>query len=89
MIIHDFDIVGVVVFPQKTDPPLIIDSDGVLPTSIPFQFFQPNGRRHSQILQARRPIEHSKFAKGDPLEGIRQPSRTLAPQEPLGLLILE
>jgi hypothetical protein len=53
MIIYDFDIAGVIVSPVETDPPLVIDSDGILPTPAPFELFQPICRRHPQIFQSR------------------------------------
>jgi len=71
MIIYDFDIVGVIVSPVETDPPLVIDSNGILPTPVPFELFQPIGRRHPQIFQARCAIEHPQLPKSDSLQVIR------------------
>ncbi len=89
MIIYDFNIVGVIVSPVETDPPLVIDSNGILPTPIPFELFQPIGRRHPQILQARCAIEHAQLTQCDSLEVTRQRFRTFAPQKSLCLLTLE
>jgi len=34
MVIDDFYIVGTIVSPHETDPPLVIDTDAVLPGSV-------------------------------------------------------
>ena len=39
MVVDDFDFMGVIVLPQKTNPPLIIDADRVL--SAPLAGFLP------------------------------------------------
>lgn len=64
MIVHDFHIVSTI-FPNETDPPLIIDADGVLPGPITGQCFQMIAGRAFQIVQAMRSIEHIKFALRD------------------------
>ena len=58
MIIGDFDGMGSVRHPDKTDPPLIIDPDAVLSDPIPFQFLQPISCRRQQIFKIRCAIEH-------------------------------
>jgi hypothetical protein len=89
MIIYDFNIVGVIVSPVETDPPLVIDSNGILPAPIPFELFQPIGRRHLQIFQARCAIEHAQFAQSDPLKIVGQPFHPMTTQQPFGSFILE
>jgi hypothetical protein len=49
--VHDFDIICTIVFPMKTDAPLIIDTNTVLPLSVATQLFQPVTRRRQQISQ--------------------------------------
>ena len=41
VIIHDLDIPGIRIFPSKTDPPTIIDSDAPLSGPIALEFFKP------------------------------------------------
>ena len=36
MIVHNLNVVGVAFFPYKTNAPLIIDTDTVLPFAVPF-----------------------------------------------------
>jgi hypothetical protein len=39
MVIDDFDVVGVAIFPSETDSPLVIDPDTVLSGPVVPQFF--------------------------------------------------
>ncbi len=52
MIIDDFNISDIVLVPLKTDSPLIIDPNAVLPGAFPFEPFQTVTRHSSYILQA-------------------------------------
>jgi hypothetical protein len=45
--------------PSKTDPPLLVDPDAVLPASIALQGFEPIARRHPQIAQRPRLIQQA------------------------------
>jgi hypothetical protein len=40
VVIGDFDVVGIAIFPVKTDSPLIVNSDAVLAFPIAMQPFQ-------------------------------------------------
>lgn len=40
MIINDFDIIRIVIFPDKTNPPLIVYIDAVLASAIALEFFE-------------------------------------------------
>lgn len=50
VIVNDFYVTRRSVIPHEADPPLIIDPNAVLPTSITFQFLQPIRRRSPQIV---------------------------------------
>jgi hypothetical protein len=65
MVINDFNVKGMSVFPAEAHPPLIINTDAVLPSSITFEQFQPIVRRNSQVIYTARPIKLSKFALRD------------------------
>jgi hypothetical protein len=44
MVVDYLDCIGTVLRPHKTDAPLIVDADAVLPFAIIFQCFEPIGR---------------------------------------------
>jgi hypothetical protein len=50
VVVDDFDLVRIVVFPNKTDPPLAVDAD-LLPMSLPFQRLQSISWRHARIVE--------------------------------------
>jgi hypothetical protein len=51
VVVRDFDIVCIAVFPRKTDSVLIVNPDGVLPAPVTVETFQVVPGRHSQILE--------------------------------------
>jgi hypothetical protein len=68
MKIHNFDLMGVTVAPHKTDPPLIIDADAVLTSTIAMEHFQPLAGRRTQVRQLDRGIEHVELPQGRALD---------------------
>lgn len=52
MVIDQFHVKSVVIMPDKTYTPLVINADAVLPFSIAFQSFQPVSGRNTEIKQA-------------------------------------
>jgi hypothetical protein len=50
VIICDFDLIGSVSLPDKTNSPLLVDPDAVLTGPIPFQLLQPVSRQGQQVL---------------------------------------
>ena len=75
VIIDDFDRTGVAIFPAKADPPLIVDSDAVLASSISGQLLQVIGRRDPEITEPASGIQDQQFPKSDPMNT----------REPLGM----
>ena len=67
MVIDDFDFVGVPVFPDEADAPLVIDADAVPARQIALEGFKPVAGWHSQVTQIFRCRELGEFAKGDAL----------------------
>jgi hypothetical protein len=65
MIIGDFSLVRVSIPPDKANPVLVIDPDGVLPFSIPRQSFQSIPGRKAKVLQCRGGIQHLEFTERD------------------------
>ena len=51
VVIDDFHVVGVGFLPPEANPPLIVDSNAVLPCAIAPQGLQAIARWHSQISQ--------------------------------------
>ena len=68
VIIGDFDFIRSVSLPEKTNSPLIIDPDAVLPDSICSQHLQPVSWWGTQVLEIRRVIEHREFPLSNLLE---------------------
>jgi hypothetical protein len=74
MIVDDFHIVTMALTPDKTDSPLIIDPNRVLPFPIASQCFQLISRRRSQNAQLRRSVKLEQFPQGNPLDGTEPPA---------------
>jgi len=60
--------------PDKTDSPLIIDPNRVLPFPIASQCFQLIPRWRSQNVQLRRSVNLEQFPQGDPFDGTELPA---------------
>jgi len=64
VVIDDLDITRTVVGPDKTQPPLRVDADAMLPASITAQRFEPISGRAAQELQGLCSIQHLQLALG-------------------------
>jgi hypothetical protein len=89
MVIHDFDIKHLSIFPNKAHAPLVVDAYAPLPLAIGFQRFQPIPRRNTQIVQARCPMHHQQLALGHGAEGQPAAMAALPGKQGLGILALE
>jgi len=49
MIVDNFNVVCIVIMPPKTDAPLVIDPNAVLPQTITCELFQAISWGHAQI----------------------------------------
>jgi hypothetical protein len=58
VIIDDLDIVSVPNAPYETDSPLFVDSNAVLTSPVTAKLLQAVARRHPQILQRLRIVQH-------------------------------
>ena len=63
MVINDFDLVRIPVFPDETDAPLVVNANTMLSGPLPFQAFKPVARRHPQILKTFRTVKTKQFAQ--------------------------
>lgn len=68
MIIHDLYFVSIAIAPDKTNPPLIIDSDGVLALPVATESLQSVSRRRGQISQFDGTIYLSEFSLRNALD---------------------
>jgi len=59
MVIRDLDIERVTAEPLKTDSPLVIDSDAVLPSAIAAEFFKSICRWDTQVIEVDGIVDHA------------------------------
>ena len=89
MVVNNFHFKDIPLFPAKTNPPLLIDSDTVLAFTIPFQSFQAVGRGSFQIIKNAGPVEHPELSKCHPLDPLRQLEGRLSVEQTLNFLVFE
>jgi len=89
VIVDDFNIERVVVYPAKTNSPLLVDSNTPLSFAIASQGFEVIRGRNSKVVERDRPMQHSEFSHRNGLNIARQAARTLEPKHPLRLLARE
>jgi len=63
MIINDFNLLSIIVAPDKTDAPLVVYSDTVLTGTVTAYLFQSVRRWHSQIIYIAVPVKHPQFSE--------------------------
>jgi hypothetical protein len=84
MIVHDLYVVRIAIAPSKANSPLIINTNAVLPLSVPAQGLEMIAGRGTQIANFHGNIQLPQFALCDPLEGAK-PSHALSLVELLSL----
>jgi len=89
VVIHDFDLESGTDLPDKANPPLIANTYAVSAFSVAFELLQPISRRHAQIRNTRRAIQHSQFTKSLSLNIRGQSPRTSSVKQPLSFFVLE
>ncbi len=85
MVIDNLDLERVRSLPSKADPPLLVDSNAVLPGAIAFQRFQAIARRHAQVIEAPGLIQQQELAPSHALNPGRESPRRLILEQALGL----
>jgi hypothetical protein len=65
MVIDNFNIFRTCIRPTKTDTPLIIDTNAVLPRTIILECFKVIPGWHPQIIQSAGNLKLSKFTSGN------------------------
>lgn len=89
MVIDDLNVVGISRTPAKTDPPLLVDSDTVLPFSVPPHLLKSVAGRDPKIVEDRGSIEHPEFPKGGPLNTRPKFLDGFAPEQALSVAVSE
>ena len=64
MVVDQFHIVGIGVFPLKAEAKLVVDPDTPLSFPVAFQGFQTVPRRNPKIVQRTRAVEDPQFSFG-------------------------
>lgn len=75
MIVHDFYVISITINPFKTDPPLIVDPDAVLPCPVAAELLQSVGWWNAEVAQRDGIVEHAQLAVADLLDVLGQPGR--------------
>jgi hypothetical protein len=76
MIVNDLHVIGISVEPNKTQTPLIVDPNTVLPFPVAAQCFQTISGRRCQVAQFRGTIQ---LAKLSPCNRLDRPKPSTAP----------
>ena len=79
MVIDDLDVMAVAGAPDKTDPALVVNSNGMLTLSVALQGLQLTAGRRRQKAQFRGCMKLEQLSQGNPLEG----------SEPFAVMIIE
>src|SRR4029450_4782396 len=61
MIVRDLHVVGMALVPPKADAPALIDANTVLPITIAGELFKAIARRHVEVVESFRRIQHRQF----------------------------
>jgi len=89
VVIDDLNVMGVVFDPAEADPPLVVDTDAVLAETIRGKLLQMIRRRHSEVSETSRGIEHQQFTKGNAVKIRRHSPDSFASEQSLGVGVAE
>jgi len=78
VIVDNFNVAGISIFPYETHSPLIIDPDAVLPFAVAFQAFKSVAWWDPQIAQFNGAVQHYKLSVCCPVQFLLQQLRMLA-----------
>jgi hypothetical protein len=76
--------VDAIIFPHKTDPPLVVYTDAVLAAPIALEQLQLVAGRYLQCFELRCSLQHQQFAPGYPFN-ILEAGNRMAEKEILGI----
>lgn len=66
VVIDDLHIERIAIAPNETDPPLIVDTDAVLPRAVSSQGLQTVARRRPQVVEGACVMQLDKLPLADP-----------------------
>ena len=89
MVIHDFDLVGITMFPAKTDPPLVVKTDAELTGAGSSEFLEPIPRGNREVVEFRRRIQLPELPERAPLDLCAELPDWFPAKQPLRILIAE
>ncbi len=85
MIVHNLHLISVSFAPAKTDSPLFVDANAVLPSAISRKLLQMIARGNSKIVEYLRGVQQCKLALCGPYEVGGKTRRELALKDFLSL----
>jgi hypothetical protein len=89
VVVDDLDEFGACVSPSEADPPLLVDANAVVPSTIAFQILEPIPRRHPQITQGVGCIENDQLAESHPLGALVELPHSLPLPNAFGVVVSE
>jgi len=89
VVIDDLNVAGISRTPAETYPPLLVDSDTVLPISVTPELLNSVARRDPKIVENRGSIEHPEFPKGGPLNPRPKFLDGFTPEQALSVAVSE
>jgi hypothetical protein len=89
MVVDDFNVECIPRAPAKTDSPLLVHADAVLPLPVTLELFQSVSRRDPQILKDGRCVQHPEFPKRNSLDTRPELPDGFTPKKALGVSVLE
>ena len=87
VIVHNLDLIGVAVVPNKADAPLVVDADAVLTIVVARKSLKAITGRDSQVIQVRSVMEHHQLALRPALDMLREPADATAFGNRLGITV--
>jgi hypothetical protein len=89
MIVAYFDTTGRPVVPDKTETPLVVNSNTPLPVAVAGEFFQPILGGNTEIVNPTSVVQHTQFAPGHSLNLGRKTAGKFSFPNFLGFVVLE
>jgi len=89
MVVDDFNVECIPRAPAKTESPLLVHADAVLPLPVTFKLFQSVSRRDPQILKDGCGVQYSEFPKRNSMDTRPELPDGFTPKKAFRVSILE
>src|SRR6185369_12584034 len=89
VVINDLDVTGIIALPYKTNAPLLVDPDTMLPLPVAAQRLQIIRRRNTQRFKDSCRVQDLQLYRRSSLNGLRQLCGELPVKELFSLLVFE